>query len=323
MLPIRYTISGPATTGSSNAIYTDGSKFAFSDYSPPTDAHTIGCSVREVDIRPPFYSPMNTAESKVSYYRIRVNGVDTTGVVECDVRMNSIVNYRTNVRTCAYMFDVPSDGSHSEYDAVEMDLWFYLSFLRSECGSQLQPDALNPFTLPYHLRAFTVPGSGTYEAAPYNMLWTGVNANARVANADVFEITWGTNPPGGTNPLTLEPQSGWTCEKVSQTSILMTKTSAPSSGERVYFDWGREIPYVVATRSVSMPSGLRPIGRYLPADSGDYNQSIAGQTNGVWDPASTVFPVMGFQTVSGNPIWATSSLALSTNMPQTCTIERV
>lgn len=312
MQPLRFTLYGAAVTTPLSQEFVSGSKLAYSNVSPPLDGHTKGATITALTFRCAMVIPGPFAETKLAYVSVRQNGSLVSGPTAVDGRFTTVT--ATNSRTCAMVLNIPVNTTVAADDVIDVDCWIYLSFTRAEVGSQFAPDTLNMFVNPWHMDAY----ANTVAPLAYKTYWTGINCNARVGRSDVFKVTWGSNAPGGTNPLTMQAQSGWAFTQVSRTSIMMTKTSAPSAGESVVFNWGREVPEIVANRLVSMPSGFAPRVRLVPVDSGHYNAGTPNFTEGVWYPASTNFKTASFLTTSGTP-YAPAYV----NMPSTCTLERV
>jgi hypothetical protein len=300
MAPVRFRIGdtgwGPFTPTLTRRYLNQANiETAFSNTSPPSAGHSGAATITSVAVTPPFGTLYNSALSGVKFASMWVNGVDVSGIVAVNALANQ---FGSALFACRSVVLSIAPSVITANQVIEFDFWFELSVAKTE-------NFLNPAT---GVNTQSIPIIG---AAPqsqnlqrpnlqFRANFSGINVQAKRATSHKYKMTFNANGPGGVTELTFEPQSNWSFQQLSLTSIRMTKTAGTGTGDTVTLNWGREIPEIRVTKNVTMPSGAQPIVRLLPANSGHYGQVDGNSIPGVWNPAgTTTFSVVGVFALTG------------------------
>jgi hypothetical protein len=295
MAPIRFRVGDAGyaefvTQNTRQFLSRQSTETAFRNLSPASDGHAGAAVVSRVIVAPPLGTIYSTQLSGVKRFRMWVNGVDVTGIMTVNSR--AVVG-GSQLIACGPMTINISPTVITANDVVEFDYWYEMNCTRSE---NYQAGQISP-TGPQAAIVGACPNSW-YSLRPnmmFRAVFNSVNVQSKRASGDKYHLTFSDNGPGGVTELTLEPQADWSFQQTTATMIQMTKTAGTGTGNRVWFNWGKEIPEIIVNKQVTSPV-VAMFMRYLPADSGHYLQIDGASTPGVWDPqGSSVFNVRGVE----------------------------
>jgi hypothetical protein len=304
MAPIRFRIGDtgwsnftPKRTRQLLAQGSGSGETAFSNLSPPEDGHAGAAIVTSVTITPPLGTLYNSSQSGVKFVRMLVNGADVSGILSVNALANQYNGY--GVYACRAATITISPTVITDDDVVEFDYWYLFSVTRSEGFYATGDNGIDGGPIPV-VGAATESKDLQYPQLQFRALFNSINVQSKRTAGDKYKLTFAGNPVGGASELTMESQTGWLFEQLSATMIRMSKTTGTGSGERVTFNWGREIAEIIVSRMGTMPPGSSPFMRFLPAASGDYGQIDGASTPGVWDPqGTTTFSVRAVMALTG------------------------
>lgn len=229
-------------------------------------------------------SVVTTYYPEVTHARIWIDGVDATGIYTVGQQL-----FSGTAGNRVYTGDqLPLKGITAavhEFKSVWCDFW-----LKTRCSS------LNG-TAQVTLQVLWVNSNGNFR--PPTFYYSDPNANRNAT--DDYEFTLSEAGPGSqTTITTADGQANWSRIQ-SQYSYKMTWTGGGSGGY-VWFDWGRELPWIQMGMDARQGTPFAANGRaiYFPEDSGDYEAIVFQRgyqyKRGVWDPnGPTVFKLGAVQ----------------------------
>lgn len=333
MRPIRYRIgdggwTDPLSKATRQYLSWPSRETAFRSFSPPATGHHSGALITQIIVQPPIATVFTSAQSAVTHVRVLKNGVDLSGVVSVSgpADWNDGTAFRRQYCRAVTIPISPSEATDS--DVFEVDYWFRLSVTRNEgwyfvtAGNNGLPVAI--------VGAGRTSRDARQNVREWRAIFTGINVQAKQYVGDVYKLTFDANGPGGATTLNLQAQADWSFMQTSATSVLMTKTSGTGTGEWVSLNWGKEIPEVRVKKNATPYSGTNSIVRFLPANTGTYQQIDGSSTPGSWDPLSaTTFSVIGINGIDINSISSgffdasVFPAAAFTPFPASVTVEKV
>jgi len=296
MAPIRFRVGDSSyadfvSRNTRNVFSRNRVETAFRDLSPASAGHCGDAVVTKVIVTPPIGTIYTTQLSGVKYVRMMVNSVDVTGIVS----VNSLAsNAGSLVVACSPITLTIAPTVITSDDIVEFDYWFEMSCTKKENFFEGQ-------LLPATREQAAIVGACPNSWYPprlnltFRAVFDGLNPQAKRGSGDLYSLSFSDNGPGGVSHLILQPQDDWEFQQTTTTMIQMTKTAGTGTGDRIWFNWGREIPEITINKQITSPV-VALFMRYLPASSGNYEQIDGASTPGVWDPqASTSFSVKGVE----------------------------
>jgi len=299
MAPIRFRIGdtgwgGFTPTRVRQYLSQDRIETAFTNLSPPAAGHSGAALVTSVIVQPPLATIFSSAQSGVKFARMWVNGVDVSGVVA----VNAIASAGgSQVFACGTLTLSISPTVITDDDVIEFDYWYQFSVTRSE-GFYNAGNGIDGDPIPV-VGAAPESRERIYPNLQFRSTFNSLNAQRKRRSGDKYRLTFSSNGPGGVTDLTLEPQTDWSFQQTTATMIQMTKTAGTGTGNRVWFDWGKEIPEIIVNKQITSPV-VAMFMRYLPSSSGHYGQIDGASTPGVWNPQGTTsFSVRGVEKPNG------------------------
>ena len=247
--------------------------------------------------------------SKVKWWRLLLDGVDVSGIVAADATVYSAVDryligagptHFCNTLNITLASPISAVGK-----TIAVDLWLQDTYERKNAVPSGQLGNL----------CFALGGVRT-------VTWFGnkANVNANRGPSDRYQLTFDAAGPGGVSSVVLEPTAGWTFSEEGTTKRMLHI----ATGDVLTFNWGFEHPQILINKpsrqNLPYPTTvMRPICAYYPSGSADFidvNYSAGVVRQGVWNPASSTFPLFGRYFVGvGRPdyygAWANVSGGMS------------
>jgi len=282
-----------ATRNTRQFLSRQSTETAFRNLSPAVDGHSGAAAVTRIIVAPPLGTIYSTQFSAVKHVRVWINGVDITGILSVNCRATA---GGSQIFACGAMTINISPTVITSDDVVEFDYWYEMNCTRSEGYQSGHVSGLSA-----EAAIVGACPNSWYSLRPnlmFRAAFNSLNVQSKRRTGDKYRLTFSSNGPGGVTELTLEPQTDWSFQQTTATMIQMTKTAGTATGNRVWFNWGKEIPEIVINKQITSPVAM--FMRYLPADSNHYLQMDGATTPGVWNPrGSSVFSVRGIEGPNG------------------------
>lgn len=289
MQPMRFKISGGQI-----GRYESPGTTPYTDKTIPASSHAQPFICSSTDLSIPFgFTGFTNFVCQIYAYRILLDATDVTGVVEITpltLALFSDANLFTRTTSAGtvhhgFTTAIPIPSAVT----LEFDLWL-----------RMTNTVTSSTTYEQYATAFATTGYGLNAAFSQSDTWfvTAVTGEGRATADHKYRVTFGGDglaTPGGVNPITLAPTTGWTFLKETGRHRL-TKNS---DGTFVEVDWRDELVYVTAKWTNGSSTQNK---RYLAADSGDYPDAPGGiKTGGVWNQAGTTVFSTGQYLSAGTP----------------------
>lgn len=255
-------------------------------------------------------------DPEVTHCRIWIDGVDATGIYAVGQQL-----FSGNAGNRVYTGDqLPMKGitpAVHEFKTVWCDFW-----LKTRCTSLHG-------TAPVTTQVLWCNSNGNFR--PPTFYYSDPNSNR--AATDDYEFTLSSAGPGSqTTITTADGQANWSRIQ-SAYSYRMTWTGGGSGGQ-IWFDWGRELPWIQLNMASlqGTPFGANGRAIYFPADSSDYEAIVFASgyqyERGVWNPSGvTTFKLAAVQIQN---VWtyrysqqAGNFEPFFTSWPQTIDVEKL
>lgn len=248
MQPVRFsTLSGSAFYGPAP------NRRQLSDFTPPAtaDGHFSGSITSKLISTAGLFSVGNDtgSRSRLTHYRVLLDGVDQTGVVSLGANSRAFATLRPSRRFNGVWwsdaFEIPISLAISGAQRLSVDLW--CEFKPGDpcsVGDAFSNDPFGPTIIGY-----AVVGchgsrggglSGYMSALP---VWTPgkINVHRRLTPSDTWSLVFTGGTVGGVSSLTMQSQSGWSFSRNGPV-ISMLKVSGTETGDRVTLRYDTETP---------------------------------------------------------------------------------